>query len=539
MVINVNKNELSSKERRIVILIRLFNHEHLSYQQLSEEYYVSRSSIANDISFIKEILSQENLKLNFDNSGTFFAGGEIQVQKILNKLIINHPENENLVLKKDLLDQVENNLKSSIEKLNVEIPGGFIKNIVISISVMITRSQAGNKIIFGINSELDDTFLNFDNYPLIYELLDQMGLRDEFNFSNDELKYLTYTILGSGLSLFMSEGKIPVSFGNEVKKLISNVGKGITVDFSKDEKLKNDLIVHLYQLVVRVRGQIVVVNPMLESVKRNYSALYGVVWLALDEFSKKFKIKIPDDEVGFITIHFQASLERTQRTKRILFVCPNGIGTSSFVSSKIKRVMPNIDSIEIASMNKLKKMNLKNVDLIISTVELNDLKTPIVNISPMVTKKDLMRIMSSYIDLINNKKSYKQNFDSEIIKKVYFKKISTEKEAVEFLVNESEDSVIDKVKFLDSIFEREELQSTYLGNGFVIPHGNPKYVKSSSVSIVALDDPIKWGSHSVDIVALLMIKAEDSSKLEGVMQFLMNGIDDKNWFISKLMEVID
>lgn len=45
-----------SKLRRVAILNRLSNFEHVSYQQLSEEYYVSRSSIANDISYIKSLV---------------------------------------------------------------------------------------------------------------------------------------------------------------------------------------------------------------------------------------------------------------------------------------------------------------------------------------------------------------------------------------------------------------------------------------------------------------------------------------------------
>ena len=36
------------EDRRMQIFKRLINEEHLSYQQLSDEYYVSRSSIAKD-----------------------------------------------------------------------------------------------------------------------------------------------------------------------------------------------------------------------------------------------------------------------------------------------------------------------------------------------------------------------------------------------------------------------------------------------------------------------------------------------------------
>ena len=60
-----------SKLRRVAILNRLSNFEHVSYQQLSEEYYVSRSSIANDISYIKYVFAKEGLNLSLIVSDIF------------------------------------------------------------------------------------------------------------------------------------------------------------------------------------------------------------------------------------------------------------------------------------------------------------------------------------------------------------------------------------------------------------------------------------------------------------------------------------
>ena len=53
-----NDQYQDSKQRRIRILKRLLDSEHLSYQQLSDEYYVSRSSIANDLSYVKSVLME-------------------------------------------------------------------------------------------------------------------------------------------------------------------------------------------------------------------------------------------------------------------------------------------------------------------------------------------------------------------------------------------------------------------------------------------------------------------------------------------------
>lgn len=75
-----NKN-IDSKYRKFLIVKRLLDQEHLSYQQLSDEYYVSRSSIANDLSFIKELFSKEDLALTFDNSGTFLKEARFRFKR--------------------------------------------------------------------------------------------------------------------------------------------------------------------------------------------------------------------------------------------------------------------------------------------------------------------------------------------------------------------------------------------------------------------------------------------------------------------------
>ena len=82
------KRLLNSKERKFYILARMINGEHVSYQKLSDDYFVSRSSIANDIISIKKRLSKDNIPLLFNNSGSYIGGGEIDKQKIIKRVVI-------------------------------------------------------------------------------------------------------------------------------------------------------------------------------------------------------------------------------------------------------------------------------------------------------------------------------------------------------------------------------------------------------------------------------------------------------------------
>lgn len=539
---------IDSKQRKFLIIKRLLKQEHLSYQQLSEDYYVSRSSIANDISYIKGLFAKEDLALTFDNSGTFFKGSEVQIQKIMKRIVLNQLNNEEsteLFIDEKLMEQVSHGFYQALNEKQIEIPESYTQNIIVSIVLIIQRAKEGHHIHLEGTNQYGKFFLEFDKYPLVYGLLDELQEQKIYSFSQEEIQHLTYLIVGSGLRFFMKDDAIPFAFRGKVRYLIQKVSEGMQTDLTQDGRLEEDLVVHLYQLILRLEAQSSVVNPLINEIKQTYPALYGVVWFAIADFCKPYQIDLSDDEVGFVSIHFQAALERVKKMHKILFVCPNGIGTSSFVSAKIRRILPDINSIETVSTATLKKMDLSDVDFIISTVEIPITDKPVVRISPMVTVKDMKRIMNHYIDLIvarEQKNTSKLEVTSEtknfIARNILFQNFTTKKVALDYLIDQQDftDQEL-KEKFKASVWERENLQSTYLDNGFAIPHGSPEFVEKTAISILILDKPINWGNQKVDILVLLMIKEEDVRKVEPVMELVMQGIEDKNWFISKMMEV--
>ncbi|MDT2613271.1 BglG family transcription antiterminator [Enterococcus dongliensis] len=544
----MNNDYVDSKQRKFLIIKRLLNQEHLSYQQLSEEYYVSRSSIANDISYTKNLFSKEDLALTFDNSGTFFEGTEVQIQRIMKRIVLNQLNNGmpvSLFISEELMEKVSLGFYKALNEKQIEIPESYVQNIVVSIVLIIQRARENHFIQLDGTNQYGKFFLEFDKYPLVYGLLNELQEKDIYHFSQDEIQYLTYLIVGSGLRFFMKDKAIPFAFRGKVRFLIQKVSEGLQTDLTQDGRLEEDLVVHLYQLILRLEAQSSVVNPLIEEIKQTYPALYGVVWFALADFCKPYQIALSDDEVGFVSIHFQAAVERVKKMHKILFVCPNGIGTSSFISAKIRRILPDVNSIETATISTLKEMDLSDVDFIISTVEVPDIEKTVVQISPMVTVKDMKRIMNHYIDLIiarEQKKLPKSEMANEtknfIAKNILFQNFSTKEAALKFLLDQqtflNEEL---REQFESSVWERERLQSTYLDNGFAIPHGSPEFVEETTITILILDKPINWGNQKVDIIVLLMIKEEDTRKVESVMELVMQGIEDKNWFISKMMEV--
>lgn len=302
-------------------------------------------------------------------------------------------------------------------------------------------------------------------------------------------------------------------------------------DFLSDMKLQENLLVHLFQLSIRARSSSTVLNPSLYQIRHDYPALYGVVWITLKEFFEKQQYIVSPDEVGFVVIHFQASIERNKRMKKVLYVCPNGIGMSTYIASKVQTFLPKVTTTRTVSLVNLTDKELEDVDFIISTVPIKTEKVPCVVISPMVTIEDIKHINAVYIE-----KFYEENLEKTVpdflpnVPIFFFEKdIKNENEAIDFLISQlSFLSMKEKKKYQYSVIQREKIQPTYLDNGVCIPHGNPIIINKSSINVLQLEKKIDWGTNKVDTVILLSISQNDRAVMENVMSRIINGVEHKH-----------
>lgn len=543
---------MSSRYRKYAILARLLNDEHLSYQRLSSDYLVSRSSIANDIAFIKRLLAKDNVALNFDNTGTFIGGNEEEKQKIIKRVVATMLEGKHersvleMFVDPGLIRMIRKTLVSKVHDLDLEVPENYLNDIILSTTVLISRGRVNKHLTPITASSLSRLLLDLDKYPVVYELLESVEQAGIYKFSQDELRYLSYVVLGNGLRFFMQDGTIPISFERKIHALIETVSEKINLDLTKDVQLEGDLSLHLYQMVLRLQADTTVINPLLSDIKKNYPSLFGIVWYALVDFATENHLTISDDEISFVTIHFQAAIERSKKRRRILFVCLNGIGTSALLSAQMRQILPDVSLIQIVSRDALSQQGLSDVALIISTIPLPKQSVPIATISPMLTADDMKKIMNKYIDVVMAQKPSLPSVCDPSMNRVlsllrghvYFSTVENQQEAVDYLLSTTPwQSAEAQARYKRSVFQREKLQTTYLGNGFAIPHGDPSLLETSHVSVLFPEKTIKWGNNKADVIVMLMVSKDDKQSMEPIMDLIMQGINNKDWFISKMTEV--
>jgi transcriptional antiterminator len=540
----------NSKTRKYLILVRLLDGEHLSYQHLAQDYFVARSSIANDITYIKSLLAEDDVPLKYDNSGTFIECSEVKKQEVIKRAISRIEKDSkkddiiNLFLDQKLLSKIKKIISDQEISLKFDTPDIYLKNIVLTITILIQRGRNGHHVVFNDSNNLAE-YDQLKDYPLCNEIIQSIQNESIYTFSSDELKCLAYLILGSDINFFVQYENIPNNVKEKVNKFIFDVQNALKMGSISDPQLQNDLTIHFYQMMLRLKTHTTIINPLKEEIKNSYSKTYGVVWYYLNNFGNDNHLQISDDEVAFITIHFQAALERNKADKKILFVCPHGIGTSSLALAQLRRILPVNSIVDTVSLLDINNRSLDDANLVVSTIPLPQLSVPVVKVSPLLTKDDMKNVVDKYVDTTMTvaKKNKSQLPSTERLKSLLNGNIiinsqASDKEEVlsELLALNDWKNDEEKEKYLVSINQREQLQSTYLGNGFVIPHGDPKKLSHSCLAVSILNKPIKWGNNKTNVVCLLMITSKDRKLVEPFMEIIMKGIEDKEWFKKEMME---
>ena len=251
----------------------------------------------------------------------------------------------------------------------------------------------------------------------------------------------------------------------------------------------------------------------------------------IETLHKESNITLSEDEIAFLTIHFQSSIERNEEEQfRVVIACYYGLGVSNLLEAKISKLNKQINVIDIIKLEEVNGYDFSNTDLLVTTNEID--KSKIMNdinvliVTPLFSKKDENKF-KYYMNEKRNPISINNKLDNiniivETDKGNYNNTLSIFKRVNEILEN---NKAIEN-EYIDSVLEREKFSSTYIGNGIAIPHGNPEKVLKSHIIIFKSKKDIKWKQYNVNLVFFLAISKKD---LEVAKSFIQS--------IAKLSEI--
>ncbi len=302
-----------------------------------------------------------------------------------------------------------------------------------------------------------------------------------------------------------------------IDHLIQLMDEKISFAFSRDAILKHNMNVHFSRTYLRIMRNVYLNNPLTAQIKKLYPFIFNTLYEAIHQLSQDTDIQLSEDEIAFLTIHFQSSIERTKPTQiNVIIACYYGLGVSTLLAEKIKKLNNAISIVDTLKLEELQSYDFKSIDLLITTHDFNVSNISnlpkVIQVSPLFSDDDAKHI-ESFLKVIQNPMSHKNDLSpiQFSIESDFKLKNLTD---ILSIFNRTEEILQQHHAtlkgYIESAMERERQSSTFIGNGIAIPHGNPEKVLKSHVIIFKAPQPIPWKQHNVKLVFFLAIAKKDS-----------------------------
>lgn len=547
-----------SDEERILQIAYdlLMNVQPVTAKEFADQYFLNRSTIKKDLNKIEKWLRRFSLALvSKQRIGLIIEGTEKNKRKALTRILdlINNPSITNQFIKKQFLyhevEFIASELKVLQKRHSLYFTDDTLESLLLHTLMMIRRTKLKQSI--SISKREITVLQKKKEYKWTYEFLERLEKFFIIHFSEEEVVYLTLHILGGKVRYPKNAASWDLDIIDEENSvlfkilfhLIYRVSELNALDFNKDQILKNGLKIHLYTTLNRINYDLSVSNPMLNDIKKMYPHMFDIVIDVLGEINQLFDLFIPEEEAAYLTLHFQASIERLdsnrQKQKNVIIVCHMGIGMSQLLRTKIERKFHQIYVMDCISKDDLDDYltKHKDVELVISTTSISGVKIPHLIVSPLLEyteEKKLEDFIKQFDEPVRQEKTafsmldYTTPFLVSLQDDVEHRYMIIEKLAKVLY----EKGYVEKEYAVHAIM-REKMSATTIGAGIAIPHANSKFIKQSAIAIATLKEPLDWGTEKVTLVFMLAVKNEEQKMTKQLFQEL-SFISEQPSFIQKL-----
>lgn len=220
-----------------------------------------------------------------------------------------------------------------------------------------------------------------------------------------EVEYIAIQLLGAGTRRPLSDALGAVDLAGldpqvpeVVRDLVTQASAYLQPCLIVDQQLVRNLEFHIRAAVHRLRFDLPIRNPLLEDIKSHYPYVFQVAQRASIVLERMVGKKIPEAEIGYITMHLGAAMERLRSTliatKSVLVVCGEGIATAWLLVSRLQAELPEVAVAGIASVSELSnpRSRSRSVAAIVSTVPLPGIDLPVAVVSPLLSREDVARV---------------------------------------------------------------------------------------------------------------------------------------------------
>ncbi|WP_432718518.1 BglG family transcription antiterminator [Pectinatus frisingensis] len=535
-----NEGFETSQQRISYILGRLlgntFSDKAVTQADLADEMFVSLSTMKVYFNQVKKVLDRYNLKIiQYKACGIQVTGDEKDIRYCISEYINETKLNKfwkNIFYDINVVD-LDTIIKIILNKKNLQLTDAAKSNLCIHTAIAIKRSKINKQVSYpaSMAQKIEETFEYNVAKEIVSAIYSEMGI----DVSYGEAYYITQCLLASKKVLDIGkESADKIHVKEMVNKILKEVKRTLSIDFTSDKYLIDGLTLHLNVTLSRIQFNMNIRNELLKTIKNDYPLAFQMGIIAGKVVEENDQIKVNENEIGYIALHFGAAISRNginnkAKVKNVIIVCSAGLGMAVLLKAKIEEHFKGqINIKKIIPGYSVDKSILDDVDFVLSTVPLDNINSDkVIEIHHMLGKSDIKKIEQRILNKKVIEKDDIVDFFSE--ENFYVDKDFKEKnECLDFLTEEAIKKQLMTEQTKKSVFERESLSSTSIGELIAIPHPIYNDADTSFISICTLKQPIIWNDFLVQAIFLLNIEKEKSQLWEEIFLKLYEYIKNNN-----------
>lgn len=297
-------------------------------------------------------------------------------------------------------DRLVAQVKEMLKKLYSEsgsLKANDVDNFSTFIHLLLAIERTKIRMPIELPEDIIKDTLSMSDVSIISDLANILG-ENGIELPESEIAYLAIHLMED--RNIYTDDITPKELGFDLEdailEIVSITGKQLNMAITCDNQLLSGLKQHINPALYRLTMGLEVRNPIINDIQEYYKELYEAVDYACRLVFSKYNLVIPANEVGYVTMHIGAALERQhgfESRLRVLVICPNGISTAKILYGKLKGKFPEIDVVDVCSLREMDERIKGNYDIILSTVEIS--KKPacdILFISPFLPGRDIEKV---------------------------------------------------------------------------------------------------------------------------------------------------
>lgn len=511
----------NSLDDRIKYILQklLYSQDYVILDDLANEVFVSRNTLQNYIKPIKETLETYNLiYVSKPNLGVKVFGNEKDKREcLLNEIlckdtptyIIGFTKEEQMLFRDIDLFEIQTLVNQLLNKHDIHASDYDRKNLIMHCALMISRVKTENYIPFDVQFPIQD-----DIYELIEQLCIQLENKFDIQITSGEKQYIYLHIASNTHMNIYSVNTVKLQ--NQITKLLEVIYEEYNFDLRQDAILKKDLFNHFSSILSSKNIYMNKKNPLLNTIKTNFPLPFEIT---LTSTAKVFSEALTEDEIGYISLHIGAAIERCftsmYQKKRVVLVCGSGIATTRMLEARLQTFFNSkIVIVNKISYAEFMHYDFANIDFVISTIPIQSDNIPVEIVDFTLKNTDIEKISKRLSHMDKKANFVTKFFDKQLF--LHKSNAVTKEDVLKELAHLLENQNIVSDTFIHSVLKRESIACTNLNDIFAIPHAMEACSNETKVAVAILDQSVEWNDkhEEVQIIFMISIKQGEQKQFE-------------------------